>query len=104
MIITAVVGAGAFWIASIVKCEILTSKHYEEFVGLDESTNIVRKSEFLKVLDYSNMNARVYYYDHEGGVILKFVKKDAKWVYDEWEKTVWSRTGSADDYMWPYIR
>jgi hypothetical protein len=93
-----------FWTLSIIKCENLTSQYGKEFEGLEESTNMLKESETVKVLNYSNMTARVYYKDREGGDILRFIKQDGKWVLDKWEKTVWSRTGSADGFMWPYIR
>jgi REP element-mobilizing transposase RayT len=36
---------------------------------------------------------------------LTFPKfKDGKWRYTIWERTVWSRMGSADGFLWPYIR
>jgi hypothetical protein len=92
------------WIASIIKCETLTYRYWREFEGLEQSTNMLNKSETIKVLDYSNVSARIYYKDREGGDILRFIKQDGKWVLDKWEKTVWSRTGSADGFMWPYVR
>jgi hypothetical protein len=92
------------WIASIIKCEILTYRYWKEFEGLEQSTNMLKKSETIKVLDYSKVSARIYYKDREGGDILKFNKQDGRWVFDKWERTVWSRTGSADGFMWPYIR
>ena len=93
-----------FWMGSFVKCEILTFQHWKEFEGLEEATNMISASETIKVLDYSDTSARIYFKDREGGDILKFVKQDGKWVYYEWERTVWSRTGSADNFLWPYIR
>lgn len=92
------------WSASIIKCEMQTFQHWKEFEGLEESTNMISNSETIKVLYYTNMNARVYYKNREGGDVLKFIKQDGKWVLDKWEKTIWSRTGSADGFMWPYIR
>ncbi len=91
------------WSASILKCEVLTFQHWKEFEGLEESTNMIGNSETVKVLDYSDLSARVYYKNREGGDILTFEKQDGEWVYNKWE-TIWSRTGSADDFLWPYIR
>ncbi len=94
----------AVWSASIIKCELLTVQHWKEFEGLDEATNIVKRSETVKVLDCSDISARIYYRDRDGGIILRFIKQDGEWVYDKWERTVWSRTGSADGFLCPYIR
>ncbi len=93
-----------FWISAIIKCEVLTLQHWTEFEGLEEATNMISNSETIKVLEYSDSSARVYYKNHEGGNVLIFTKQDGEWVYSEWERTVWSRTGSADDIIWPYIR
>jgi hypothetical protein len=93
------------WGAAITRCEILSFQHWKEFEGLGEkSTNMISKAETVKVLEYNNMSARIYYKNYYGGNILRFIKQDEKWVFTKWEKTVWSRTGSADDFIWPYIR
>ena len=92
------------WILSIIKCEKLTSLYGKEFIGLDKQTNMLNGASTIKVLNYSDNSARVYYKDKSGGDILLFEKKNGKWEYTVWEKTVWSKTGSADDFMWPYIR
>jgi len=94
------------WIASLVKCEVLTFQHWKEFETLYKETNMLGEQEYLKVLDYSDISARVYYVgiNRAGGNILRFVKQNGQWVYAEWEETVWSKTGSADGFMWPYIR
>jgi hypothetical protein len=82
-----------------------TYQHYKEFEGLEESTtNMMSKSKTIKVLEYSTISSRVYYKNSYSGNVLKFIKKDDKWVLDKWEKTVWSKMGSADDFMWPYGR
>ena len=95
-----------FWVGSILKCELLTSQYGQQFVGLQEQTHMLGELDYLKVLDYSASAARVYYVgsNRSGGDILKFTKQDGDWTYLEWEKTVWSKSGSADAFMWPYIR
>ena len=92
------------WTISIIKCERLTSLYGKEFIGLDRQTNMLEGASIIKVLDYSYSFARVYYKDESGGNILIFKKGDGKWRYVIWERTVWSRMGSADDFLWPYIR
>lgn len=95
-----------FWASSILKCEILTYLHGTEFTTLYEETHMLGEQEYLKVLNYSDTSARVYYVgiNKNGGDILQFVKKDGQWTYYKWERTVWSKTGSADDFLWPCIR
>ena len=35
--------------------------------------------------------------------LFTFVLKDEHWTLDKWS-TIWSKTGSADDFIWPYYR
>lgn len=95
-----------FWGASYARCELLTYQHGQEFETLYKANNMIGEQEYLKVLDYSDASARIYYVSINGygGNILKFVKNDGKWVYDSWERVVWSKYGSADGFVWPYIR
>ncbi len=95
-----------FWIASIVKCEIVTNKHGGEFDTIYKENTMMGEIDYLKILIYSNESSLVYYVskDRSGGDILIFTKKDKKWVYEGWERTVWSKSGSADGFIWPYIR
>lgn len=95
-----------FWSGSIARCEILTYFHWKEFEKLYKANSMIGEQEYLKVLDYSDTSARIYYVSVNGygGDILTFVKKGDQWVYDKWERTVWSKTGSADGFMWPYLR
>jgi hypothetical protein len=92
------------WLGAIVKCEIRTYLHGDEFTDGWKDTNMLAGSDYLKVLAYSDTAARIYYVnDGLGGDIIKFVKKDSKWEIDEWERTVWAKGGSADEFMWPYL-
>ena len=93
-----------YWVASIVKCEIQTSKYGKEFVGLELQTNMLGSADTLKVLEYSKETAIVYYKEKYGGDILEFHKENNIWIYKRWLRTVWSKSGSADGFIWPYIR
>jgi hypothetical protein len=90
------------WFFPFVKNEILTSKYGSEFIGLQKVTTMIDDVEYLKVLYYSNETARVYYFDINRGDILEYIKQDGKWDRTRWN-TVWSKTGSADNFEWPYI-
>ena len=41
--------------------------------------------------------------EFRNGNILTYKKENGSWYFDRWE-TVWSRSGSADGFVWPYIR
>lgn len=94
------------WITSIVKCEILTYQHGMEFSNLYQSNTMIGEQQYWKVLEYSDTYARVYFVasNRNSGNILTFVRQNGVWVYNSWEETVWSRSGSADGFVWPYIR
>ena len=94
------------WLIALGKCEILTWLHDKEFETIyKENTMIGEQIDNLKVLDYSEQQARVYYVtkNKSTGEILRFVKRNNVWHYDSWEKTVWSAVGgSASGVVWPY--
>ena len=90
------------WIISYTKNEILTIKYGTEFVDLYKMTNMIDAVDNLKVLFYSNGIAHVYYFDNHSGNILEFININDKWEITKWN-TVWSKMGSADNFIWPYI-
>ncbi|MEL4105491.1 hypothetical protein IZU99_04010 [Oscillospiraceae bacterium CM] len=93
-----------FWVGSFTYCEILTVRHGQEFTELYKLTNMIDKVDYLKVLNYSDNIAKVYYVaEHAGGDVIIFTKQSNEWELEKWY-TVWSKYGSADDFMWPYIR
>lgn len=111
-----------FWVGSIIHTEMLTHRHGYIFERLHYECprvhNAVGYIESLKVLSFSETTARVYFViventgrmggaeigDRIGGSILAFSNEDGQWVLAEMERAVWSRTGSADGFVWPFIR
>lgn len=96
----------SIWGISILKCEILTYHFGKQFEGVYQENTMIGEIEYLKVLNYSNDFARVYFVSKNRtcGNVLTFSKQGDGWMYDGWEKTVWSKQGSADGFIWPYIR
>ena len=93
-----------YWGISLAKCEFLTGMYGKYFTENYRENTMIGEIDYLKVLDYSDSLARVYYVteNNGSGEILVFSKENDVWVYKEWEKTVWATMGSADDIMWPY--
>lgn len=91
------------WGVSLAKCEILTMMHRNEFNEAYKSNTMLGETEYCKVIDYSEDRARVYYVSSNcsGGDVLTFTKENGEWKYENWD-TIWSTTGSADDFIWPY--
>lgn len=90
------------WIGAIAKCEVITAQHGMEFMRFEE----VSKAEKFKILDYTDDFARIYCISPKrvSGNIHTFAKNNGQWVYNKWERGVWSKSGSADGFVWPYMR
>lgn len=86
-----------------LKAEILTAKYGEEFWGLEQQTNMLSESYYHKVLSYSNEEAKVFYASNSGDLLTFKKDTDGIWKLFRWE-TVWSKSGSASGFMWPYYR
>jgi len=92
------------WGFSLARCEILTLLHGEEFADAYKENTMLGEQEYWKILDYSETHARVYYVskNYQDADILSFKQENGKWKYDKWEDTVWSKSGSASEVIWPY--
>ena len=88
-----------------IKAEILTNKYGHEFLGLELQTNLLDDADYLKVVDYDDQSARVFYVASGAwGCWLTFCKdRNGDWRLENWD-CIWSTTGSADGFMWPYYR
>ena len=92
------------WMSSFIKCEILTARYKNEFIGQYKQTNMISNVDYFKILKYTDDVATVYYVSkNSAGNVVFFTKENGLWVMKQWE-TVWSKTGSADGFIWPYIR
>lgn len=92
-----------YYLASLLRCEVLTILHGYEFVGENEQTHMISDVDYLKVLNYSKDKAEVYYVaKYDVGIILRFEKQDGAWVMNFWD-AVWSASGSADGIKFPYV-
>jgi len=92
----------ASWIFSMAKCEFITSKHIKEFKVPDEVIVWSGELDNMKLLDYSLASASLYYYDTEIGFEIKYVKQNGFWEMETW-RCVWSKSGNADEFVWPYL-
>ena len=92
------------WLFSLAKCEVLTIMHGNEFSEIYKENTMIGEIDYLKVLNYSDNFARVYYVseDRSSANILIFIRESDVWKYHAWETTVWSSSGSASDVIWPY--
>ena len=95
------------WIFSIARCETLTRKYGHEFEEAKTQANMLPECKTFKVLEYSDTYAVGYYVTVEraAGAKLYFERANSQeaWQLSTWE-AVWSKHGSAEGIMWPYIR
>jgi len=100
----------AWWVVSLIKCEITTALHKDVIDVYDaDAAYFVDGYDFAKVLEYSDDEASVYYINQwknergEGsmGTVITYVKVDGNWVTYSCD-TMWSSEGNADRTPWPY--
>lgn len=94
------------WISALVKCEMLTCEHYDEFKDAHKENTMLGDMEYFKVLEYDEYNISQVYYvskNYTGANILTFVydSETSSWKEISWN-TVWSKSGSASDVVYPY--
>ena len=97
----------AFWGLSFAQCERLTKLYGHMFNESYRQHTMLEDIAYHKVLYYSENTAKVYYVTtgKGSGHILTFSKSEIhdEWAFVNWD-TVWSTSGSADGFVWPYIR
>lgn len=99
-----------FWLGSIAVCEYNTYKYGEIFRNIkihdiSGERYLKGEDEKVKVLKYRRDSAEIYVvWENKVGNIYYFKRDNGdNWKFDYWD-TIWSKTGSADKFIWPYIR
>ena len=96
----------SIWIFAIAKCEYLTYRYGAQFENAYVGHTMFETPDYHKILEYSETRAVVYYVSWFGcGNTVVFERQDAQssWEFVSWN-TDWSSSGSADGFVWPYIR
>ena len=90
-----------------VKVEVLTYFYCNEFDHINRNDFMINNEEYLKIYQRTKYSATVYFVekDKQFAVLAYFYKdSNGEWVFTgNWE-CVWSKNGSADDFIWPYYR
>lgn len=91
------------WYACL-KCEFYTYKYEDIFIKILNEEKCYDTSGTVKVLEYSENSARIYLVSekYKYGTVLDYKKMNGIFTRVN-DKVIWSR-GSADDFVWPYIR
>ena len=96
------------WIASLTYCEILTAKFSNrDLVTVCESNDMIGSIDTLKVLEKNPRYLKVYVRNKQGGHVM-LLENNKNASYEQWKVkdwwTIWAKHGSADGFIWPYIR
>lgn len=84
------------------KAEYLTLKYGEAFEKGYEQTNMTPQASYYKVIAHSETEAEVFYVDKETiGYKIWFHFEDDEWKMTKWD-CIWSTSGNADSFCWPY--
>lgn len=103
----------------------LTKKYGEEFSNLYSENGFYSNIEYLRVLQYRDKKVNIYYLDndrlkkeltslsndyavvlyieenHSSASLFIFYDEGGQWKLSNWN-LIWSTSGSADGFMWPY--
>lgn len=95
-----------FWLGSLAACEYDSWRYggqFKEVMVHDIGGERFLTDETLKVLRYSETQAEIYAVDPGTGCLYWFRRAPGQaWVNTGWD-VVWSKSGNADRYVFPYI-
>lgn len=98
------------WIVSLIHCEVLTAKYADADMLEAIQAHVAGMMEIdtLKILAHKPYSyCRVYGKSDTSGnefiLTYNFENEQSKWNVVHWD-TIWSKQGSADEFIWPYIR
>jgi hypothetical protein len=93
------------WGFSLAKCEVLTLLYGKEFSDpmLYKENLMFTDDNYLKVLEYSENKARVFYISINklGADVVTYTKENGQWKFHRWDP-IWAKGGSASGVIWPY--
>lgn len=99
-------GVLCVWGAAVLHCEWLTARHLEpEMTEVCEELLRQGTFESVKLLEYDPYGYAELYGRHDGmGNFFRLTSDyNDGWRVILW-KTIWSDQGTADEFIWPYIR
>ena len=103
IIIVAIMIPVSFWGISLIKCEMLTHKYYNNFEQAYKQNTMLGEMEYFRVLSCDENIAEVYYVSKgmTDANVLTFENRNGVWQEISW-KTIWSTSGSASEVIYPY--
>lgn len=87
-----------------IKAEVLTVKYGNLFEKEFKQTGMISSITYCKVLEYSKNQAEVLYVEGDvAGYKMWFSYENGTWIMVRWS-CIWSTTGSAEGFCWPFYR
>ena len=102
------------WCGALAKNGILTAMHKDEIENLEflESQEQLPEFDWYRITSYSDEVIKIYYVNTLGkgtngeykiGGEMIFSKTPNGWEHTDMVRSIlWSGSGSADNYIWPY--
>ena len=105
ILLTLIAAAVIFWAGSILHCEHLTRQYYTDdmLTACVEQTGFIQSDAEIKILEYESDYAKVYARSADSCDAVLLVREGEAWKVASWN-CIWSKQGSADEILWPYIR
>lgn len=94
-------------VAPYLRVELLTHLYKNDFAEIDTSQFMIYKMEYFKIYKYTKNKAVIFFVEEDKAysVLVYFTRNDdGEWMFTgEW-KCIWSKYGSASEFIWPYYR
>ena len=112
VILTPIILFFVIWIGSLAKNRILTELHRDEIEKLYiANRERLPDYDWFRVLLYSENEIKIYFVEEVnskrgsgklGGIVTFSYGSDGAWHHNWCDNYLWSTSGSADNYIWPY--
>jgi len=90
-------------VAPYIKNEYLTARYGDQFEELYKQTTMIERVDYLKVMEYTPTHAKICYVTKGENInVIEFSKIGSDdWQISAW-RCMWSSTGSAGEFMYPF--
>lgn len=86
-----------------IRVEIKTYMYADEFKDIINENSMLEDFAYFKVMEYKKCNAEILCVskNHSASFLMHYEKKEKSWYLTDW-KCVWSKSGTADGFIWPF--
>ena len=86
-----------------IKVEIHTYMYADEFKNIINENSMLKDYSYYKVMKYKKHSAEVVCVakEHSACFLIYYEKKENNWYLADW-KCIWSKSGTADGFIWSF--